>query len=85
MEKEVMDKLKYLINKKKSLSKICEELELKDYEVAAFYNGSAIYKSVSNSSYIRVAKADTKFVAQNITTLPNIETQIPRIKFILAK
>lgn len=33
MEKEVMDKLKYLINKKKSLSKICEELELKDYEV----------------------------------------------------
>lgn len=33
MEKELVNKLKYLINKKKSLSQICEELELKDYEV----------------------------------------------------
>lgn len=33
MEKEVINKLKYLIKKKKSLSQICEELELKDYEV----------------------------------------------------
>lgn len=33
MEKETMDKLKYLINKKKSLKAICEELELKEYEV----------------------------------------------------
>ena len=33
MEKEVINKLKYLIKKKKSHSQICEELELKDYEV----------------------------------------------------
>lgn len=33
MEKEVINKLKYLINKKKSLSQICEELELENYEV----------------------------------------------------
>ena len=33
MEKELKDKLKYLINKKKSLVSICQELELKDYEV----------------------------------------------------
>jgi predicted phosphodiesterase len=33
MEKELINKLKYLINKKRSLSQICEELELKDYEV----------------------------------------------------
>lgn len=33
MEKELVNKLKYLINKKKSLSQICEELDLKDYEV----------------------------------------------------
>ena len=51
--------------------------ELKDYEVTAFYNGSTIYKSVSNSSYISVAKADTKFIAQNITALPYVETEIP--------
>lgn len=31
--KELKDKLKYLINKKKNLQQICEELELKDYEV----------------------------------------------------
>lgn len=33
MEKELIDKLKYLINKKKSLQEICDILELKDYEV----------------------------------------------------
>ena len=33
MEKELKSKLKYLINKKKSLLEICEELKLKDYEV----------------------------------------------------
>lgn len=33
MEKELMDKLKYLINKKKSLQEICGELELKEYEI----------------------------------------------------
>ena len=33
MEKELINKLKYLINKKKSLQEICEILELKDYEV----------------------------------------------------
>lgn len=33
MEKELKDKLKYLINKKKDLVSICQELELKDYEV----------------------------------------------------
>ena len=33
MEKEILDKLKYLIRKKKSLKEICNELELKDYEV----------------------------------------------------
>ena len=33
MKKEVIIKLKYLINKKKSLSQICKELELEDYEV----------------------------------------------------
>jgi predicted phosphodiesterase len=33
MEKELINKLKYLINKKKSLSQICDELDLKDYEV----------------------------------------------------
>ena len=33
MEKELVNKLKYLINKKKSLTAICKELELKDYEV----------------------------------------------------
>ena len=33
MEKELLNKLKYLINKKKDLQTICEELELKDYEV----------------------------------------------------
>ena len=33
MEKELKNKLKYLINKKKDLSTICRELELKDYEV----------------------------------------------------
>ena len=33
MEKELVGKLKYLINKKKSLLEICKELELKDYEV----------------------------------------------------
>lgn len=33
MEKELIDKIKYLINKKKNLQNICEELELKDYEV----------------------------------------------------
>lgn len=33
MEKEVLDKLVYLIRKKKSLAQVCEELELKDYEV----------------------------------------------------
>ena len=33
MEKEVLEKLKYLIKKKKSFSKICEELGLQDYEV----------------------------------------------------
>ena len=31
--KELTNKLKYLINKKRSFSQICEELELKDYEV----------------------------------------------------
>jgi predicted phosphodiesterase len=33
MEKELVNKIKYLINKKKSLLQICNELELKDYEV----------------------------------------------------
>ena len=33
MEKEIINKIKYLINKKKTLKEICEELELKDYEV----------------------------------------------------
>jgi len=33
MEKETLDKLKYLIRKKKSLEEVCKELELKDYEV----------------------------------------------------
>lgn len=33
MEKELVNKLKYLINKKKNLIQICEELDLKDYEV----------------------------------------------------
>ena len=33
MNKELKNKLKYLINKKKDLLTICEELELKDYEV----------------------------------------------------
>jgi hypothetical protein len=33
MEKELVGKLKYLINKKKNLLEICKELELKDYEV----------------------------------------------------
>lgn len=33
MEKEIINKLKYLIKKKRSLSQICEELELNDYEV----------------------------------------------------
>ena len=33
MEKEIINKLKYLINKGKSLKDICSELELKDYEV----------------------------------------------------
>ena len=33
MEKELLNKLKYLINKKKNLISICEELGLKDYEV----------------------------------------------------
>lgn len=33
MEKELINKLKYLIKKKKSLQEICDILELKDYEV----------------------------------------------------
>ena len=33
MEKELIDKLLTLINKKKSLQTICTELELKDYEI----------------------------------------------------
>lgn len=33
MDKEIINKLKYLINKKKDLLTICQELELKDYEV----------------------------------------------------
>lgn len=33
MNKELKNKLKYLINKKKDLVTICQELELKDYEV----------------------------------------------------
>ena len=33
MEKELKNKLKYLINKKKDLVTICQELDLKDYEV----------------------------------------------------
>jgi len=33
MEKELINKIKYLINKKKSLADICKELDLKDYEV----------------------------------------------------
>jgi len=33
MEKDLIDKIKYLINKKKGLNDICKELELKDYEV----------------------------------------------------
>lgn len=33
MDRETINKLKYLINKKKSLIEICNDLELKDYEV----------------------------------------------------
>lgn len=33
MDKELENKLKYLINKKRTLQEICEELGLKDYEV----------------------------------------------------
>ena len=33
MDKELKNKLKYLINKKKDLLEICNELDLKDYEV----------------------------------------------------
>ena len=33
MDKELKNKLKYLINKKRGLQEICESLELKDYEV----------------------------------------------------
>lgn len=33
MTKELLDKLRYLINKKKDFKTICEELQLKDYEV----------------------------------------------------
>lgn len=33
MEKELKNKLKYLVNKKKDLVTICQELDLKDYEV----------------------------------------------------
>ena len=33
MDKELINKLKYLINKKKDLNTICKELGLKDYEV----------------------------------------------------
>lgn len=37
-KKEVLNKLKYLIKKKKSFSKVCEELELEDYEVIGLVN-----------------------------------------------
>ena len=37
-KKEVLNKLKYLINKKKSFSKVCEELKLEDYEVIGLVN-----------------------------------------------
>lgn len=33
MEKELINKIKHLINKKKNLQEICNELELKDYEI----------------------------------------------------
>lgn len=33
MEKQLKNKIKYLINKKKDFAEICQELELKDYEV----------------------------------------------------
>lgn len=33
MDNETREKLKYLINKRKSLKEVCEELRLKDYEV----------------------------------------------------
>lgn len=33
MEKELLNKIKYLINKKKDFMTICQELELKDYEL----------------------------------------------------
>jgi predicted phosphodiesterase len=33
MKKELKEKIKYLINKRKSFIEICEELQLKDYEV----------------------------------------------------
>lgn len=33
MEKQLKNKIKYLINKKKGFAEICQELELKDYEV----------------------------------------------------
>ena len=33
MDKEILNKLVYLIRKKKTLAQVCEELELKDYEV----------------------------------------------------
>lgn len=33
MEKQLKNKIKYLINKKKDFTEICQELELKDYEV----------------------------------------------------
>lgn len=37
-KKETLNKLKYLIKKKKSFSKICEELELEDYEIIGLVN-----------------------------------------------
>ena len=47
MEKELVEKIKLLINKRKSLSKICEELELKDKMVYELILGMRKIKGVN--------------------------------------
>lgn len=80
MDKELKNKLKYLINKKKDLLTICNELELKDYEVIGLVE--LMKQDGELVDYVdgQIIKLKTPLKSNNVYTIPN---NLEKIKLLL--
>ena len=80
MDKELKNKLKYLINKKKDLLTICNELELKDYEVIGLVE--LMKQDGELVDYVdgQIIKLKTPLKSNNVYTIPN---NLEKLKLLL--